>query len=200
MHADEGARALPLVPIARAAGAWLYDFDGRRYLDAISSWWVNLFGHAAPAHQRGDERPARPPRARDAGRLHPRAGGRALRAAGARLPAGRSATAFYASDGASAVEIALKMSFHYWRNAGRPDKRALRRARGRLPRRDPRRAFGHRRAAVSRRLRAVAAPGRECPARTGAPPSRANRAEHALAACRRPGTLSASKTMTRPRR
>jgi adenosylmethionine-8-amino-7-oxononanoate aminotransferase len=39
---------LPLVPIDRGEGAWLYDFDGRRYLDAISSWWVNLFGHANP--------------------------------------------------------------------------------------------------------------------------------------------------------
>ena len=36
------------MPIARGEGAWLYDFDGRRYLDAISSWWVNLFGHANP--------------------------------------------------------------------------------------------------------------------------------------------------------
>jgi adenosylmethionine-8-amino-7-oxononanoate aminotransferase len=35
---------LPLVPIARGDGAWLVDFDGRRYLDAVSSWWVNLFG------------------------------------------------------------------------------------------------------------------------------------------------------------
>jgi adenosylmethionine-8-amino-7-oxononanoate aminotransferase len=39
---------LPLVPIARGSGAWLYDFDGRRFLDGISSWWVNLFGHANP--------------------------------------------------------------------------------------------------------------------------------------------------------
>ena len=39
---------LPLVPVARGRGAWLYDFEGRRYLDAISSWWVNLFGHAHP--------------------------------------------------------------------------------------------------------------------------------------------------------
>ena len=44
--------SLPLVPIARGEGAWLYDFDGRRYLDAVSSWWVNLFGHANRAHQR----------------------------------------------------------------------------------------------------------------------------------------------------
>jgi adenosylmethionine-8-amino-7-oxononanoate aminotransferase len=40
--------SLPLVPIARGDGVWLYDFDGRRYLDAVSSWWVNLFGHANP--------------------------------------------------------------------------------------------------------------------------------------------------------
>ena len=40
--------SLPLIPIARGAGVWLEDYDGRRYLDAISSWWVNLFGHANP--------------------------------------------------------------------------------------------------------------------------------------------------------
>ena len=39
---------LPLVPIRRGRGAWLEDFEGKRYLDAISSWWVNLFGHANP--------------------------------------------------------------------------------------------------------------------------------------------------------
>src|SRR6202020_295299 len=39
---------LPLIPIRRGAGAWLEDFDGQRYLDAISSWWVTLFGHANP--------------------------------------------------------------------------------------------------------------------------------------------------------
>ena len=40
--------SVPLVPIRRGEGAWLEDFDGRRYLDAISSWWVNLFGHCNP--------------------------------------------------------------------------------------------------------------------------------------------------------
>ena len=39
---------LPLIPIERGEGVWLYDFEGRRYLDGISSWWVNLFGHANP--------------------------------------------------------------------------------------------------------------------------------------------------------
>jgi len=40
---------MPPIPIRRGQGVWLEDFDGRRYLDAISSWWVNLFGHANPA-------------------------------------------------------------------------------------------------------------------------------------------------------
>jgi adenosylmethionine---8-amino-7-oxononanoate aminotransferase len=39
---------LPLIPIRRGQGVWLEDFNGKRYLDAISSWWVNLFGHANP--------------------------------------------------------------------------------------------------------------------------------------------------------
>src|SRR5512140_873103 len=39
---------LPIVPIARGEGATLIDFDGRRYIDAVSSWWVNLFGHCHP--------------------------------------------------------------------------------------------------------------------------------------------------------
>ena len=49
MHADEGPRAAAARSRSAAAqGAWLEDFDGRRYLDCISSWWVNLFGHANP--------------------------------------------------------------------------------------------------------------------------------------------------------
>ncbi|HCW96871.1 MAG TPA: adenosylmethionine--8-amino-7-oxononanoate aminotransferase BioA, partial [Pseudomonas sp.] len=39
---------LPLIPIKRGEGVWLEDFDGNRYLDAVSSWWVNVFGHANP--------------------------------------------------------------------------------------------------------------------------------------------------------
>jgi adenosylmethionine-8-amino-7-oxononanoate aminotransferase len=40
--------SLPLIPIRSGRGVWLEDFDGKPYLDAISSWWVNLFGHANP--------------------------------------------------------------------------------------------------------------------------------------------------------
>jgi len=113
--------SLPLVPIARGSGAWLYDFEGRRYLDAISSWWVNLFGHAHPAisgaiaAQLSDLE-----HAMLAGFTH-----RPVIELSERLAAlapGKLGHCFYGSDGASAVEIALKMSFHYWRNRGRPQK------------------------------------------------------------------------------
>jgi adenosylmethionine-8-amino-7-oxononanoate aminotransferase len=113
---------LPLVPIARATGVWLEDFEGRRLLDAVSSWWVNLFGHGEP-------------RIRDAivaqlGELE-----HAMLAGFTHRPAVELAErlsslaprglghAFFASDGASATEIALKMSYHAWRNAGLAGKR-----------------------------------------------------------------------------
>lgn len=113
--------ALPLVPIARGQGAWLYDFDGRRYLDAVSSWWVNLFGHADPRINGalGDQAAALP-HAMLAGFTHRPVVELSERLA-ALAPPGLG-HAFYASDGASAVEIALKMAFHYWRNLGKPDK------------------------------------------------------------------------------
>ena len=61
---------LPLVPIARGQGAWLHDFDGRRYLDAVSSWWVNLFGHANPRINAALAEQLADARARDPRRLH----------------------------------------------------------------------------------------------------------------------------------
>ena len=46
MH--DHAAGVPMIPVARGEGAWLVGHDGRRYLDAISSWWTNLFGHRHP--------------------------------------------------------------------------------------------------------------------------------------------------------
>ncbi|MBE0510123.1 MAG: adenosylmethionine--8-amino-7-oxononanoate transaminase [Chromatiales bacterium] len=112
---------LPLVPIRRGEGVWLEDFDGNRYLDAISSWWVNLFGHANPrinaalkaqldelehvilagfSHQPVVELSERLVKLTPPGLQH----------------------CFYADNGSSAVEVALKMSFHYWRNLGQTRK------------------------------------------------------------------------------
>jgi adenosylmethionine-8-amino-7-oxononanoate aminotransferase len=112
---------LPLVPIARAKRCWLYDFDGKRYLDAISSWWVNLFGHGDP---RINAALASQLDALEhvmlAGFTHEPVVLLSERLAG--LTGGALGHCFYGSDGASATEIALKMSFHYWRNCGAPEK------------------------------------------------------------------------------
>ena len=109
--------SLPLVPIARGQGGWLYDFDGRRYLDAVSSWWVNLFGHAHPRINAAlTDQLGELPHAMLAGLTHRPVVELSERLA-ALAPAGLG-HAFYGSDGASAVEIALKMAFHYWRNRG----------------------------------------------------------------------------------
>ena len=112
---------LPLIPIAHGTGCWLYDFDGRRYLDAVSSWWVNLFGHGNPrinaalTAQLGSLA-----HVMLAGFTHEPVVALSERLAD--RTGGALGHCFYGSDGASATEIALKMSFHYWRNCGRPKK------------------------------------------------------------------------------
>lgn len=113
--------SLPMIPIRRGQGAWLEDFDGNRYLDAISSWWVNLFGHANPSINAAIKQQL------DAlehvilaGFTHEPAitlAERLLKLA----PNGLS-RCFYADNGSSAVEVALKMSFHFWRNSGQSQK------------------------------------------------------------------------------
>jgi adenosylmethionine---8-amino-7-oxononanoate aminotransferase len=112
---------LPLVPIARGAGAWLYDFDGRRYLDAVGSWWVNLFGHANPRINAAlAAQLSLLEHVMLAGFTHRPVVELSERLA-ALAPRGLG-HAFYGSDGASATEIALKMAFHYWKNRGHPEK------------------------------------------------------------------------------
>lgn len=112
---------LPLIAIACGQGPWLYDFAGRRYLDAISSWWVNLFGHANPRINAAiKEQLDRLEHVILAGFTHAPVVELSERLAV--LTGGTLGHCFYASDGSSAVEIALKMSFHTWRNQGQPEK------------------------------------------------------------------------------
>ena len=109
----------PLVPITRGDGAWLIDIEGNRYLDAVSSWWVNLFGHANPRINAAViDQLGKLEHAMLAGFTHEPVVELSERL-GKLTGLGH---AFYASDGASAVEIALKMSFHFWRNTGKPAK------------------------------------------------------------------------------
>ncbi|MFZ5466773.1 MAG: adenosylmethionine--8-amino-7-oxononanoate transaminase [Pseudomonadota bacterium] len=108
---------LPVIPIARGEGVWLYDFDGRRYLDAVSSWWVNLFGHANPfIGARIKQQLDTLEHVLLAGFTHA-----PVIELSERLvkitPTGLSRV-FYADNGSSGIEVALKMSYHAWRNQG----------------------------------------------------------------------------------
>ena len=113
---------LPVIPIRRGEGVWLEDFDGKRYLDAVSSWWVNVFGHANP--RINDRIKAQVDQLEHvilAGFSHQPVIELSERLV-ALTPAGLDRV-FYADNGSSCIEVALKMSYHYWRNVGQPDKR-----------------------------------------------------------------------------
>ncbi len=112
---------LPPIPIRRGQGVWLEDFDGKRYLDAVSSWWVNLFGHANPRINAAlHDQLNLLEHVIFAGFTHEPAV-RLSEQLVALTPPGLT-RCFFADNGSAAVEVAIKMSFHYWRNRGRPRK------------------------------------------------------------------------------
>ena len=112
---------IPLIPISRGEGVWLHDFEGNRYIDAISSWWVNLFGHANPRiNQKLAEQAANLEHVILAGFSHEPVVELSERLVDV-TPRGLTRT-FFTDNGSSAIEVALKMSFHYWRNIGRGEK------------------------------------------------------------------------------
>lgn len=113
---------LPLIPIKKGRGVWLEDFEGKRYLDAVSSWWVNLFGHCNPFINNAIK--AQLDQLEHvilAGFSH-----EPVITLSERLVActpEKLTKCFYADNGSSAVEVALKMSYHFWSNLGKPEKR-----------------------------------------------------------------------------
>ncbi len=112
---------LPLVPIKKGEGIWLEDFEGNRYLDAISSWWVNLFGHSNPRiNERIKQQLDTLEHVILAGFSHEPAIELSERLVKI-TPEGLS-RCFFADNGSSAIEATLKMSFHYWRNKGQHRK------------------------------------------------------------------------------
>lgn len=112
----------PLIPIDRGRGVYLYDFDGNAYIDAISSWWVNIFGHSHPRlNQALSQQAESLEHVIFAGFSHRPAIELAERLV-AITPTGLDRV-FLTDNGSSAVEIALKMSFHYWQNCGRATKK-----------------------------------------------------------------------------
>ena len=116
------AIAPPAVPIARASGAYLYDGDGRAILDAISSWWVTLHGHAHPAIAEAVGRQAETlEQVIFAGFTHEPAARLAAELV-ERLPGGLNRI-FFSDNGSTAVEVAIKMALQYWQNRG--ERRSL---------------------------------------------------------------------------
>ncbi len=122
---DDGL--MPLLPVARGDGAWLVGHDGSRTLDAISSWWTNLHGHAEPRIAGAIAQQAHTlEHVILAGVSHPPAVMLAERLlAIAPRETGRSplAKVFYADNGSAGVEVALKMAFHWFRNRGDEPRR-----------------------------------------------------------------------------
>lgn len=118
MHDHE---SIPLLPIVRGEGAWLVDAEGHRYLDGISSWWTNLFGHANPrlAAALADQA-QRLEHVIFAGFTHEPA--IALAEELVRITPPGLSRVFFADNGSAAIEVALKMSFHYWLNRGHGEK------------------------------------------------------------------------------
>ncbi|MDD5214093.1 MAG: adenosylmethionine--8-amino-7-oxononanoate transaminase [Methylococcales bacterium] len=114
MHDHEN---FPMIPIKSGKGVWLEDFEGNRYLDAISSWWVNLFGHSNPIiNEALKQQIDTLEHVIFAGFTHEAGIELAEKLVGI-TPAGLT-RCFYADNGSAAVEVALKMSFHYWQNRG----------------------------------------------------------------------------------
>lgn len=110
--------------IARAEGSYLYTRDGRKILDAISSWWVNLHGHAHPKIAAAIAEQARKlEHVLLAGATHD-AIENLSRELGAILPPSLDHI-FFSDDGSTAVEVALKIALQYWRNAGQPERREI---------------------------------------------------------------------------
>jgi adenosylmethionine-8-amino-7-oxononanoate aminotransferase len=118
---DYAEAGLPLIPIKTGQGVWLEDFEGKRYLDAISSWWVNLFGHCNPRINSALQQQLETLEHVILGGFSHQPAIELAERLLALSPTGLD-KCFYADNGSSAVEIALKMSFHYWRNQGHTTK------------------------------------------------------------------------------
>ena len=109
--------ALPPIPIVRGEGACLFDEDGKKYIDAVSSWWTNIHGHAHPyIAKKVAEQLTQLEHVIFAGFTHPTAVELAERLL-AILP-GNQQKVFYSDNGSTAVEVAIKMCLQYWHNQG----------------------------------------------------------------------------------
>ena len=118
----QGFRQEELLIITRGQGNYLFDLEGNRYLDGVSSLWANLHGHRRAELDRAvTEQLGQVAHSTLLGLAHPPAIVLARRLAQT-APAGLTKV-FFSDDGSTAVEVALKLAFQYWQNRGRPEKR-----------------------------------------------------------------------------
>lgn len=117
--------ALPHIPIIKASGVYLFDEQGKKYIDAVSSWWVNIHGHAHPyIAQKVSEQLLNLEHVIFAGFTH----APAVELAERLLPLlpGKQSKVFYSDNGSTAVEVALKMCLQFWRNtSAKPRQKVL---------------------------------------------------------------------------
>jgi adenosylmethionine-8-amino-7-oxononanoate aminotransferase len=122
-YTQEATELAPL-EIDRGEGTYLYTRDGRRLIDAISSWWVNLHGHGHPLIANAIAEQARKlEHVIFAGFTHPPA--EQLAEALSRIVPKPLTRIFYSDNGSTAVEVALKIAVQYWHNRGRSEKRRI---------------------------------------------------------------------------
>jgi len=110
--------ALPHIPIVRGEGVYVYDESGKKYIDAVSSWWVNIHGHAHPhIAAKVAEQLKTLEHVIFAGFTHEPA----VQLAERLLPLlpGHQEKVFYTDNGSTAVEVALKMCLQYWVNTSK---------------------------------------------------------------------------------
>src|SRR5690348_12012884 len=113
--------SVPMIPLRAGSGVWLEDQSGKRYIDGISSWWVNLFGHSNPRINAAvTEQLGRLEHVIFAGFTHEPA--ITLAEELVRIAPPGLNRCFFADNGSAAVEVAVKMSFHFWRNTGQQRK------------------------------------------------------------------------------
>lgn len=116
--------ALPHIPIVKGDGVYVFDEEGKRYIDAVSSWWVNIHGHAHPyIAKKVAEQLNVLEHVIFAGFTHEPA----VLLAERLLPIlpGKQDKVFYTDNGSTAVEVALKMCLQYWDNQGKPKTKIL---------------------------------------------------------------------------
>ena len=112
---------IPMIPIKSGKGVWLYDYDGKKYLDAISSWWVNLFGHSNSYINKSiKSQLSQLEHVLLAGFTHEPAVTLSERLI--KLTPPKITKCFFTDNGSSSIDAAMKMSYHYWQNKRKKSK------------------------------------------------------------------------------